>query len=81
MADTREIECTLVPKEPKGDQICGNTPMYACERQMAELMLMLPYVNSAIPLSGVLEAPQTSQSIRSDTISYHYIISFVVFFS
>ena len=64
--DTREIEYTLVPNTKGKPDLWKHFNLYASERQTAELMLMLLYVNSAnidIPLSNLLEAPKTHQRI------------------
>ena len=44
MADTREIEYTLVPKYQSEIRSVENTSIFVTERQLAELMLMLLYV-------------------------------------
>ena len=56
---------------PKGNQICGNTSIYISERQMAELMVMLLSVNSAIPLSDLWE--ETSSRLKH--MKHHHPLS------
>ena len=64
-ANSREIQLSQIPKE---NQMCGNASMYVSKRQT--LMLILLYVNSAVPLSNLREAPQTWQRIRNATGPY-----------
>ena len=52
------------------NKICGKLSIYASKRETAKLMLMLLYLNSAIPLSNLREASQTCQSTWSATIPY-----------
>ena len=54
MADTREIEYTLVPRT-KGKSDLWKLFTYVSGRQTDKLILMLLYVNSAIPLSNLRE--------------------------
>ena len=56
MANTREIG-TPQPQIPTEKQICANTSVYESEGWTVELMRML-YVNTAIPLSNLREAPK-----------------------
>ena len=68
MANTREIG-TPQPQIPTEKQICANTSVYESEGWTVELMRML-YVNTAIPLSNLREAPLTCQHVGNATIPY-----------
>ena len=59
--DSREIEYSPVPNTEGKSDLWKH--FNVCERQTAKLVLMLLYVNSAIPLSNLRETPQTCQGI------------------
>ena len=52
MADTRENEHTLVPNTKEKSDL-WKTLVYVSKRQIDEMILMLLYVNSSIPLSNM----------------------------